>query len=123
MHRDGFKDKDAQAHQQEEGSLYEAALNEVHQLKQRFPVPIGNLVPHCDGLLLHEGALVSGETRRAYELGMMLRGLSPEAAGQGLEAHVESLQQWTVELLETGNVTLCVEATQKLALLCERKSE
>lgn len=109
--------------EQQERSLYEAALHQLNSLKQRFPVPIGNLVPHCDGLLLHEQALHGGETRRAYDIGMILRGLSPESTGQGLEAHVEGLHQWAMELLETGNVTECVQATQRLASFCERKSK
>ncbi len=106
-------------------SLYGAALDELAALQDDFPVPVDNLLPHTVTMLEHEQALLRGQSRRAYELGLRLRGLSAsttaEAGGKGLEAHVEGQLQWALGLLETGRASQCVQATQQLADLCERQ--
>jgi len=108
-------------------SLYEIALTQLARAQDEFAGSSGAMLPIAMTLLEHEAAVQSGKWRRAYEAGLRLRSLSalpngPAAGVQGKEAFVEGQLQWTFALLESGRVSACVEASQRLADLCGQLS-
>ncbi|KAM3572265.1 hypothetical protein VYU27_005705 [Nannochloropsis oceanica] len=108
-------------------SHYTTAIQTLTTLQADLPSPIAHLLPHTLSLLQHEQALLLGQSRLAYERGLLLRSLSSPttctgASAQGQEAQVEGHLQWAFSLLETGRSTACVLATQHVSQLCEQYS-